>query len=167
MAKAKKSPPKLRTLIRQVYSGLKKGGAKQVTIHEIIIEIERDHPKLVKSEKDRLFHEAIGSWTRQILKSDSNSLRSTQLSLPLDLKDAVLPVCIPIFSTNRKIREAEWIELYDATFAQLTKEIDRRTAALKENPELRSLERARALLAPHMASRPDWARARLAVRRAH
>ena len=64
MAKAKKSPPKLRTLIRQVYSGLKKGGAKQVTIHEIIIEIERDHPKLVKSEKDRLFHEAIGSWTR-------------------------------------------------------------------------------------------------------
>jgi hypothetical protein len=147
MAKAKKSPPKLRTLIRQVYSGLKKGGAKQVTIHEIIIEIERDHPKLVKSEKDRLFHEAIGSWTRQILKSDSNSLRSTQLSLPLDLKDAVLPVCIPIFSTNRKIREAEWIELYDATFAQLTKEIDRRTAALQENPELRSLERARALLA--------------------
>ena len=67
----------------------------------------------------------------------------------------MLPVCIPIFSPNRKIREAAWIELYDVTFTQLTKEIERRTAALKGTIELRSLEKTRERLVPHMANKPD------------
>jgi hypothetical protein len=73
----------------------------------------------------------------------------------VDLKDAILPVCIPIFSTDRRIREAKWVELYDATFTELEKEIERRTAALKTTLELQSLERTRERLAPYMANKPD------------
>ena len=71
---SEKFPPKLRTLICQVYSALKKSGEKQVMIHQIIDEITRDHPKLVAQEKERLFRDTIGAWARHILKIHFNSL---------------------------------------------------------------------------------------------
>ena len=151
----KNSPKTLRTLIREVYADLKKSGAKEVTIHEFSDEVTSKHPKLVAQEKDRLFRNAIGTCARQILKSDSDSLRSTQLSLPLGLTDVVLPVCIPIRFNKQNARESAWIEPYDITFAQLNQKIAQKTMELRASIELQSLERVRDYLKPYMASAPD------------
>jgi hypothetical protein len=152
MAMVKKSPQKLRTLIREVYSDLKKSGAKEVTIHELNDEITKKHPNLVAQEKDHLFRNAINTSIRQILKSDSNSLRSSQLSLPLGLTNIVLPVCLPI---KHSAREYAWVEPWDLTFAQLEKKISQKTIAMKPSMELQSLERVRDYLKPYMTSKPD------------
>jgi hypothetical protein len=138
MAMGKNYPKTLRTLIREVYADLKKSGAKEVTMRELNDEINNKHPSLVALEKERLFREAINTSVRQMLKSDSNSLRSSQLSLPLGLTDIVLPVCLPI---KYSAREYAWVEPYDMTFAQLEKKISQKTIALKENlPENNSTE---------------------------
>jgi hypothetical protein len=151
----KTSPTKLRTLIREVYSDLKKSGLKQVMIHDLVAEATRRQPKLVEQEKDRLFRDAISAWTRRILKSSSDSLRTSQLSLPIELGHVILPVCIPVRPAGRHTGEAEWIETYDITFAQLDREISYRRTVINGNKELISLEKVRAYLAPHMAKRPD------------
>jgi hypothetical protein len=126
-------------------------------IHELIDEVTRQHPKLVEQEKDRLFRDAIGSWARQILRSDSDSLRSSQLLLPMDLGPVKLPVCIPVWPKGQTSGEAEWIETADITFAQLDAEIARRRESIKANRELQSLMRVREYLARHMADHPNAA----------
>jgi hypothetical protein len=153
MAMGKNYPKTLRTLIREVYADLKKSGAKEVTIRELNDEINNKHPSLVALEKERLFREAINTSIRQMLKSDSNSLRSSQLSLPLGLTDIVLPVCLPI---KYSAREYAWVEPYDMTFAQLEKKISQKTIALKASIELQSLERVRDYLKPYMTSKPGF-----------
>lgn len=155
MADRKQPPARLSTLIRQVYSDLKKSGETRVLIHRVVDEITKSSPELVAQEKERLFHESISAQVRRILKSHSDSLRSTQLYLPLDLGPVNLPVCIAIRSPRKKSGEAEWIELFDVSFNELTQEITNKTSALKQNSELQSLERLREYLTPHMAANPD------------
>jgi hypothetical protein len=155
MATNKKPIPKLRSLIRQVYAELKSTGATRVTTNELINAAISKHPKSVAQEKDRLFREAIGNWARKILTSDSDSLRSVQLLLPLGLENVALPVCIAVRSDNRKVRAAGYIETYHTTYSQLENEIAKETAGLKESIKLTSLKRVRDYLRPHMASKPD------------
>src|SRR6266496_16880 len=123
---ADKSPKKLRTLLRETYSGLKQDGSERIMIHELIEAVTKKHPKLVEQEKDRLFRDAIGAWARQILRSDSDSLRSSQLMLPMELHHVRLPVCIPIWPKGHESGEAEWVETPDITFAQVDQEIARK-----------------------------------------
>lgn len=124
-------------------------------IHELIEGVTKSHPKLVEQEKERLFRDAIGSWARQILRSDSDSLRSSQLVLPIELHHIRLPVCIPIWPKGRESGEADWIEPADVTFAQLDQEIARKLESSAANRELRSLQALREYLAPHMADHPN------------
>jgi hypothetical protein len=148
-------PTKLRTLLREVYSDLKKSGAVSITIHDLTEAATKRDSKLVEQEKNRLFRDAIGSWARQILRSDSDNLRSSQLILPMDLGPLTLPVCIPVWPSGQPTGEAEWTEIPDLTFAQLDAEIARKREHIKANKELRSLMRMREYLAPHMAERPN------------
>ncbi len=122
-------------------------------IHELIEEVTKRHPKLVEQEKERLFRDAIGAWTRQILRSDSDSLRSSQLILPMELRHIRLPVCIPVWPKGQQGGEAEWIEPPDITFAQLDQEIARKLE-LSVARDLRNLQIVREYLAPHMADQP-------------
>ena len=152
---ATKSPTKLRTLLREVYSDLKKSGSDRITIHELVDGASKRSPKLVALEKDRLFRDAIGSWARQILRSDSESLRTSQLILPMDLGPVTLPVCIAVRHKGQKGGEAEWIETPDVTYAQLVADIEHRQEIIRANRQLQSLMRVREYLAPHMASHPN------------
>ncbi len=157
MAEAKDSHPKLRTVIRQVYSDLKKDGKKRISIYQIRDKIVQNYSKLVEIEKERLFRDAISDWIRQTLKSGSSSLRAKQLSLPLDLGPVYLPLCISIRSIGRSVGEAEWVEPYDISFAELCQEIAKRTetVTIKQVKELRSLEKLKEYLAPYMERTPD------------
>ncbi len=123
-------------------------------IHELIEAVTKSHPKLVEQEKDRLFRDAIGAWARQILRSDSDSLRSSQIMLPMDLHHVRLPVCIPVWPKGQETGEAEWIETPDLTFAQLDQEIARKLELSAANRELRNLQEVREYLAPHMVDSP-------------
>jgi hypothetical protein len=123
-------------------------------IHELIDGVTKKAPKLVDLEKQRLFREAIGAWARRILRSDSNSLRSSQLVLPMELGPMALPVCLAVRPHGKKSGEAEYIEIPDATYAQLESDIERREEIIRETKQLQNLRRLREYLAPRMADHP-------------
>jgi len=124
-------------------------------IHELVDPVIEANPKLVEQEKNRLFREAMGSWARHILRSDSDSVRTTQLILPLELGTLSLPANIPTWPRGKKTGEASWVETHDSSYTQLGAEIARLEAHTRETHQLRGLKRVHAYLAPHMADRPN------------
>jgi hypothetical protein len=145
---ARKKDPKLRTVIRDVYSDLRISGPP--TIPEIVASVSSRYPKLVEKEKARLFNETIASWARKILNSDSDSLRSAQLILPMDLHAIPLPVCIPV---RPKKGETVYKETAIASYADLDAEIAFLETRVKESRHLSALKTLREYLAPHMAEK--------------
>ncbi|WP_213737483.1 hypothetical protein [Bradyrhizobium sp. dw_411] len=105
---------------------------------------------MVEKEKERLFNETIASWARKILSSDSDSLRSSQLILPMDLTSVALPVCIPV---RPKEGETIYKETSEASYADLDAEIVFLEKRTRESRHLSGLKAVREFLAPHMAEK--------------
>jgi hypothetical protein len=139
---ARKKDPQLRKAIRGVYSDLRISGPP--TIHDIVEAVSSRYPKLVAKEKERLFSETIASWTRKILNSDSDSLRSTQLILPMELASASLPVCMPVRQTTG---DTILKETPDASFNDVDAAIAFIEKHIRESRRLSSLKALREYLA--------------------
>jgi hypothetical protein len=132
-------------VIRAVYSDLRIEGPP--TIPDIVAAVSRRYPKLVEKEKARLFKETIASWTRKILSSDSDSLRSTQLILPMDLAGLSLPVCI---SVRPKVGETIQKDTSIASFNDVVAEITFIEKHIRESRRLSNLKILREYLAPRI-----------------
>jgi hypothetical protein len=108
---------------------------------------------LVEKEKTRLFNETIAAWTRKMLSSDSDSLRSVQLILPIDLPAIALPVCIPVRPKKPGDGETIYKETPDASFNDLDAEIAFLEKSIRESRHLAGLKVLREYLSPHMAEK--------------
>lgn len=123
---------RLREAIRICIGKLKAQG--RFATRELTQMMVEDYGDLVSDASERLIAEALAGIARQLMKNDTPSARSRQMSLPLEIAHLRLPDSMSLPPRNEPMNDGDlggdaegvetdteflWTDMYEATFEEL------------------------------------------------